>query len=514
MRISVAHNTRQLLLLQVFFSFLIICTLSAANEPMDEVFSLLDSGGGTQTGRNAQDGYYVVTLAMSNADSEMEAFERARISALRELGEFINGVSVSSLTRIVQEHVSKTDNSNTVEFSNREFLNVVESSFKGRLSTVKVLKKGRYGGLYFVAMSVSEADSSRQASIGNRFSSEMNRSENYSTTKHTIAKFTDTGPKSVEAKGLASMKASESKAREQALQDALRNAVQQVQGVMLQGKSGMYNGALSMALSTKTEGYVRNYKILDEDVERGSYYVIIRAEVDSAKLLNDVNFYIGILGKPVFSVYSDTTVDTDWITDELESLGFAINNGKTKPTHVFSVTQKQKSVEDHRGRKGIETQLSLQLKDNETGDILLTVTNNPFKSRIYVKPESRAKQVSEAMAYKRLKKKLGKEVIQTLAARAKRGVVYNLVLKNAKRSDLEIFRNVFENGTGGAIEGWDWNEEGKMLTLRYRYAGTLSQAMDEGLSRLYSTYKQQGKGRQPHAEKITSRYANFKMVSK
>ncbi len=514
MRISVAHNTWQLLRLPVCISLLTICTLSAASDPMDEVVSLLDSGGGTRTGRNAQNGYYVVTLAMSNADSEMEAYEKARISALRELGEFINGVSISGLTRIVQKHVSKIDSGDTVEFSNREFLNVVETSFKGRLSAVKVLKKGRYDGLYFVAMTISEGDFSNHASVGNRFSSEMNRSENYSTSKQTIAKFTDTGPKSVEAKGLASMKAGESKAREQALQDALRNAVQQVQGVMLQGKSGMYNGALSMALSTKTEGYVRNYKILDEDVERGSYYVLIRAEVDSAKLLNDVNFYIGILGQPVFSVNSDTTADTDWITDELESLGFAINNGKTKPTHVFTVTQKQKSVEDHRGRKGIETQLSLQLKDNETGDILLTVTNNPLKSRIYVKPESRARQVSEAVAYRRLKKKLGKEVIQTLAARAKRGVLYNLVLKNAKRSDLEIFKDVFENGTGGVIEGWDWNEQGHVLTLKYRYAGTLSQAMDEGLSRLYSTYKQQGKGRQPHAEKITSRYANFNIVSR
>lgn len=65
-----------------------------------------------------------------------------------------------------------------------------------------------------------------------------------------IANFAN-GPTSVESKGLASMKSGEQKAREQAMQDAIRNAVQQAQGVMLQGKSGMFNDALAMALSTK-----------------------------------------------------------------------------------------------------------------------------------------------------------------------------------------------------------------------------------------------------------------------
>jgi len=280
----------------------------------------------------------------------------------------------------------------------------------------------------------------------------------------------------------------------------------------LQGKSGSFNDALTMALSTKTEGYVNEYEILDEDIERGNYYVIMLAEVNSGKLLNDVNFYLNVLGSPVFNVASDNKLKSAWITDELERLGFSINDGKTKATHTFNLKQNQRQIEDHKGSKGIETALTVTLKDNYTGDILFTVINEPIKTRIYVKPTSRAKQVSEHVAYKQMKKKLGVEVIQSLARNAEKGTVYQIVLKNAKRTDVDIFKHVLNNGTEGNVESWDWDKKGKVMTLNYRFSGQLSEAFDQGLKEIYSTFKTEGKGRRPHMEKKGQRAAYFNMV--
>lgn len=496
---------------------LLFVSLSAvASDPMDDVFSLLDSDGGTRSGSNKVDGYYVVAMGTSSRSSESKGYEEARMGALRQLTEMINGVAMSGSTQASMTYITVSDGGNSHEFSREAFVDVVNTQFQGQLSAAKILKKGKYDGNYFVAIVIAQSDLANIQALRSPVGSQQHNSGN------TIIIATDSnnpniassgnGPTSVESKGLASMKSGEHKAREQAMHDAIRNAVQQAQGVMLQGKSGMFNDALAMALSTKTEGYVSSYEILDEDIERGSYYVIMMAEVDSGRLLNDVNFYLDILGQPVFSVRSDSEAKTDWITDELERLGFAINDGSGKPTHTFVLKQHQRPVEDHKGSKGIETSLTLSLKDIHNGDILFTVNNVPAKTRIYVQPESRARQVSEHVAFKQMKKKLGPEVIQSLAQRAEKGVVYKIVLNNARRTDVDIFKHVLNNGTSGTVETWNWDKKGKTMTLDYRFSGPLSEAFDQSLNEIYSSFKKQGKGRRPHMKKVDNRAAYFDIV--
>ncbi len=501
----------------VIISIFLTTTPAFASDPMDDVFSLLDSGGGTRSGKNRVDGYYVVAMGMSSRSSESKAYEEARINALRQLTEMINGVTMSGSTSSSMKYVTVSDGDGTSEFSRESFIDTVNTQFKGQLSAAKMLKKGNYDGDYFVAISIAESDVANVASL--RSSGNKSGNNGGSNTviiatdasNQTVAQFKNS-PKSVQSKGLASMKLGEAKSREQALQDAIRNAVQQAQGVMLQGKSGTFNDALAMALSTKTEGYVSSYEILDEDIERGNYYVIMMADVDSGKLLNDVNFYLNVFSQPVFTVKSENSQKSDWIIDELERLGFAMNDGASRPTHTFYLKQTQYAVEDHKGSKGIETSLSINLKDNLSGEILFTVTNNPLKTRIYVQPISRAEQVSEHVAYKQMKKKLGIEVIQSLARYAEKGVVYKIVLNNAKRTDVDIFKHVLNNGSAGNVETWNWDKKGKVMTLNYRFSGPLSEAFDQSLKEIYASFKSQGKGRRPHMKKVDSRSAVFDMV--
>lgn len=506
------------LTLVILLTPFLVITPAFASDPIDDVFDLLDNGGGTRTGNNKIDGYYVVAMGMSSRANESKGYEEARINALRQLTEMINGVSVSGGTSSSMNNVTVSGGAAAdAEFSQESFIETVNTQFKGQVSAAKLLKKGNYGGSYFVVLSITESDvingKSLRRSSANRVNNGVTNTVIIATdaSNQSIAQVKK-GSKSVESKGLASMKLGEAKAREQALQDALRNAVQQAQGVMLQGKSGTFNDALAMALSTKTEGYVSSYETLDEDIERGNYYVIMMAEVNADKLLDDVNFYLNVFAQPVFSVQSDNSEKSDWIIDELERLGFAINDGRGKPTHTFHLKQTQQAIEDHKGSKGSETSLSINLKDNVTGEILFTITNNPLKTRIYVKPLSRAKQVSEHVAYKQMKKKLAVEVIQSLARYAEKGVIYQIVIKNAKRNDVDIFKHVLNNGTSGNVETWGWNKKGKVMTLDYRFSGTLSEAFDQSLKEIYASFKTQGKGRRPHMKEVDKRSAVFEMV--
>lgn len=490
-------------------------SLMLSAEPMDDVFTLFDMGGGTISGNSATDGYYVVAMGLSSKSNESKGLEDARLDALRKLTEMIHGVTASGGSTLSMEHVTVSDSGGDREFSNQSFFEVVNTQFTGSLSAVKELKSGNYDGDYFVALMIAENDIKKLGRLRSNSQSGHTSNMVIIASRDMAASVAETELKSqfVESKGLADIKHGEAEARKLALVNAMYNAVQQVQGVMLQGKAGKYNGAVSLAISAKSEGYVSSYELLDEYVARGQYYVVIEAEVNSAKLLDDVSFYTQVLGQPVFDIQSQNQLKTDWLTDELESLGFVMNDGKSKPSHSFSLKQKQKDVINHKGVKGIETQVSIELKDNTSGEILFTVVNEPIKSRIYVDPISRAKQVSEHIAYKQMQKKMGVEVIQSLARHAEKGTVYKIVLKNARRSDVDLFKHVLNNGSSGEVESWSWDKNGKVMTLDYRYSGPLTEAFDQSLNEIYSTFKQSGKGRRPHAVKINNSGAEFNIIN-
>ncbi|WP_135442042.1 hypothetical protein [Vibrio tasmaniensis] len=495
----------------------VICCLfsevSVASDPMEDVFSMLGQGG-TRSGVGELDGYYVVAMGTSNRSSDSKGKEEARIDALRQLNEMINGVTTSGSTHVSMNYTTVSDGTNQQEFSEERFVDIVDTQFNGNLSAVKTLHSGKFKDEHFVALVITETDVAKVSSLTPTSVGQVQMSLSHAgstTVRDSVAAFSSQ-EKSVEAKGIASMKNGESKARVEALLDAIRNAVQQAQGVMFSGKSGQFNDAVSMAISTKTQGYVSSYEVLDEDIERGQYYVVLVANVNQGKLLHDANFYLDVLGNARFAIHSDNQNKSQWLVDELQRLGFDIMQEAKTATHTFRLQQQQHSIEDHKGAKGIETSLSIDLVDNHTSDIILSVVNEPMKTRIFVAPESRAKQVSEHQAYKQLGKKMGLEVIQSLAAHAEQGVVYPIVIHNANRNDTAIFRHVLDNATEGTVENWQWDKSGKKMTLNYRYSGSLSDAFDQGLDEIYSTFKMQGKGRRPHLKAINQRDAAFEIL--
>ncbi len=82
-------------------------------------------------------------------------------------------------------------------------------------------------------------------------------------------------------------------ARDAALQDALRQAVEQTVGTMVESETLVQNFQLvSDNIYTKTKGYVKNYKVLGERQEGTLYKVSVQAVVDIGNLEKD----LGALG--------------------------------------------------------------------------------------------------------------------------------------------------------------------------------------------------------------------------
>ena len=472
-----------------------------ASEATDSLVDLLESEGGIATGNNPDDGYFIVAMGFSDQGEENKAYELARLDALKQLNEFVNGSTTSGYSAATL----RFDNTSTAgESTSENFISVVENSFKGAISAAKMIKKGRYDNSYFVTFALTQSDIALQSAI--KGSAKAN------PKNIAIAQKVDSGIQTVEAKGLASMKEGTATAREQAIQNALRNAVQQAQGVMLSGSSGTFGEALNSALSTKTHGYVRSYEIIDEDKKRGDYVVLIVAEVDTAPLLSDIDFYLDILSTPAFYIDSADQGDTRWLRNYLEEMGFTLSTKRQEATHIFKIEKTQQVNQNHQDKKGITTELSVTFENVMTGDIIFTALNNINKSAIYIEPQSRAIKISEKMAYKDLAKSLSKEIITSLAKIAEQGVVYPFIVSNANRLDWKLIRHTLENAGSGVVDGFTWNVDGKTLKFNYRYSGSLSRAMDEVLDPLYTTFKAEGKGHRLKAIEIGKTSAIFEIL--
>jgi len=101
-------------------------------------------------------------------------------------------------------------------------------------------------------------------------------------------------PKLVTAQGVAAVLENNLDiARDGALQDALRQAVEQAVGTMVESDTLVQNFQLvSDNIYTKTKGYVKTYKILTEKQEGTLYKVSVQANVDVGNLEKD----LGALG--------------------------------------------------------------------------------------------------------------------------------------------------------------------------------------------------------------------------
>jgi hypothetical protein len=77
--------------------------------------------------------------------------------------------------------------------------------------------------------------------------------------------------------------------RDKAIEDALRNAVEQATGSLIENETLVENyQVLSDKIYSQSKGYVQSYEVLSEGTEQGLYRVTIQATVASGELKNDL----------------------------------------------------------------------------------------------------------------------------------------------------------------------------------------------------------------------------------
>ncbi|UCG13851.1 MAG: flagellar assembly protein T N-terminal domain-containing protein [Deltaproteobacteria bacterium] len=101
--------------------------------------------------------------------------------------------------------------------------------------------------------------------------------------------------------------------RDKAIDDALRNAVEQATGSYIENQTLVENyQLLSDKIYSRSRGYVESYEVISERVNEGLFGVTIRAKVKSGELENDLqalNILMGQVRKPRVMVLFEESSD-------------------------------------------------------------------------------------------------------------------------------------------------------------------------------------------------------------
>lgn len=111
--------------------------------------------------------------------------------------------------------------------------------------------------------------------------------------------------------------------REDALQDALRNAVSQAVGVAMSSETRVENYmVISDAIASKTSGYIKTYQVLKESPFPDRYEISVKASVTTAAMQADFGMLAKAIGGVRFMVvYDPRTLQAD----QIPSYDFAVD---------------------------------------------------------------------------------------------------------------------------------------------------------------------------------------------
>ncbi len=217
----------------------------------------------------------------------------------------------------------------------------------------------------------------------------------------------------------------EANTHQNAVQMALRAAVEQVVGTMVVGATKITdNEKVKNKIFSGAEGFVDTYRVTDELEIAAGWRISIVAKVSKKKILDSYRVYLKTLGDPVF--YLDcTSTDSDAEDKQIAArfgqffrkLGFKISKTPEGADYVIKASGEYRRVKNPLDEDQTFTQYSMIIRVmSKTGEELLSLPNNPRKSAVCINNPERERELCAAKAFKQMEKPVH-EAINDMIAR-------------------------------------------------------------------------------------------------
>ena len=262
------------------------------------------------------------------------------------------------------------------------------------------------------------------------------------------------------------------RAKRDAVQAALRNAVEQVMGTTVIGQSQlMDNDKAKAKVISQTAGNVKQYRIVKEGTQGINYQVIVNAEIEEKSLLDNYAAIVRSMGNPGFLVNtSDPDLHTA-LTGFLADLGFMITTDDKIAQFIVNADCRYISVKDSHYGEGIQIDLELRLISKKNSQQLFSFGNTPRLTSSYSGNFHQIRQSAAKKAFKTMRKKLHEKLNKVVMDWVLNGRPVDVVFNNFTGDDALVQKLVksFEGVPCAKYETFEF--KGNKLTVKCAYVG-------------------------------------------
>jgi len=311
----------------------------------DKLFEIIDS---------KKYGKTIITIGKSDNAKENIAYDIAKQEALKNLASFLYGETINS-----NESFVTLEQNGTID---EKYFSSITSNIDASLKSSFLYKSGRYNEEYYTVVLLAEKNTA---------------------SKDTFKKITNSNV--IESRGYSSLSEGISKARQNALNEALRSAVEQYSGVQMASKTSIENAEKYRGkLSSVSKGYIKKYDVIKEFKDGNNFVVVIVAEVaeDEPNAEKSIDAIKENMGRPSFYIISTDNRLKSMIENILSKnqLDIAINKRDAKYIITSNASKFEYEVPALKNMMGIQTTIEIVVKDVFANENIINISNDPENS--------------------------------------------------------------------------------------------------------------------------------------
>lgn len=336
--------------------------------------------------KDAKLGRTVISIGLSSVSNKNQARDISRQEAMKYLTGYLKGEKISATDVAEMKYVGN--------LAEESYYSSIKSSINGSLESAYLYKSGTSSrGTYSVIII----------------------SENSNDMKNYFNNMNKKRANIIESKAFVLIEKDKSKARQNAINEALRNAIEQYNGVQIASKTSIENAETYKGkLSSVSKGMVKRYEIKEEYTEKNTYVVIIVAEIveEDPNSKKSIDAIKENMGRPSFFIDTNDSRLKDMLEVSLNENNLDISSNKDSAKYLIltGVKKYEYDVPRLKGMKGLQTTIKITVKDKYANEEIINISNNPESSVEISKYEEIRNRNSYNYAFEEIKQTFIKNI--------------------------------------------------------------------------------------------------------
>lgn len=221
-------------------------------------------------------------------------------------------------------------------------------------------------------------------------------------------------------------------AKQQALQAALRLAVEQVLGTTIAGNTQVQDNAkVRSKIFAHASGFVEEYRVISEETVNDSYRTMIYAKVSKDKLLDSYSSYLKSFGDPEFFLSTDNKELYLTFNRFFSGLGLKMTTDPKAADYLINALGDYRELQHPAsGVPGVQLSLWIRICDAKNNQELLSQKNDPRKSAVFHSSGERQKDIATEKAFAQIRQPLHEALNKMIGNMAASGRNISVIIDN------------------------------------------------------------------------------------